>query len=297
MRSAETAALVTRATDGIRAATARAPWVRRLLAGAMFAAAFVAVALAIQNLYPLGVDWEYTFSRVDEHLRNPYALEAFTSPPWIVALLPHAWLPVRLGNAVNLLLNALLLAVAVRRFGGGRLGLALVFTSPFFFDLARTNNVDWIPLLATLLPPMWALPLLAVKPQSIGALALVWARRARWRPLLFAPLAAVVLLSLIVWGPWFRHLLNVTREMHNFAPWPLGLPVGAYLLWRAYRTDNEVLAGAATPLLVPYLAPYSYAAVLALLAGRYRREAAYLYFAGWAFVVIEMRRLAFTGWF
>jgi hypothetical protein len=49
--------------------------------------------------------------------------------------------------------------------------LALTLTSPVFFDLARTNNVDWIPLLGFVIGSMWGLPLPAAKPQAPGGAA------------------------------------------------------------------------------------------------------------------------------
>jgi hypothetical protein len=125
----------------------------------------------LQLMYPIGMDWRDTFSKVDELWRAPHVLGGFTSPPRLVALLPHAWLPTNWGNTDNFTLNVLMILAVIRRFKGGWPALLLVFTSPPFFDLARTNNIDWIPLLSVLLPPMWGLPLLAVKPQAIGGIA------------------------------------------------------------------------------------------------------------------------------
>lgn len=195
------------------------------------------------------------------------------------------------GNAVNLCLNIIFLSLAIRRFGGGWATLLLTFTSPFFFDLARTNNIDWIPTLAILLPPMWGLLLLAVKPQSVGGIALIWWKRHHFSLRLFIPLLVVVALSLAVWGLWFFKIQNPSNQPYNFAPWPVGIPVGLYLLHKAYRSDDEVLAAAATPFMTPYIAPYSFTLILALLGGKYQREAFYLYLGGWIFFVIEARRI------
>ncbi len=249
----------------------------------------------LQVAYPIGVDWGCTFSRVDEHWRDPYAIAAFTSPPWLVGLLPHAWLPVVWGNTINFCLNILVILAIVRRYEGGWQTLLLVFTSPVFFDLARTNNVDWIPLLSVLLPPMWALPLLAVKPHTIGGIVFVWLKRQRFDFRMFLPLCLVFVLSLIVWGTWFLDLKSVSDKMWNFAPWPFGIPLGAFMLYRAYKSDDEILAAASTPFLTPYIAPYSVTIVLVLVGCKYRREAFYVYVGFWVYFIVEARRLALMG--
>ena len=267
------------------------PWFR-IAALALLLVVFVAL---LQLMYPIGVDWASTFSQVDEHWRNPYVLEAFTSPPWLIALLPHAWLPTSWGNTINFGLNILVILAVVRRYQGGWKTLLLVFTSPPFFDLARTNNVDWIPLLSVLMPPMWGLPLLAIKPHTIGGIALVWWKRKRFNVLMFVPLVAVFILSLVIWGVWLLDLKPVDDTMWNFAPWPFGIPLGAYMLYRAYKSDNEILAAAATPFLTPYIAPYSVTIILALVGCKYRREAFLVSVGFWIYLIVEARRLALMG--
>jgi len=259
--------------------------------------AFVLLILAIftallQLMYPVGVDWRYTFSRVDEYWRDPYVIGAFTSPPWLIPLLPHAWLPTDWGNTINFALNTLVILAVVRRYKGGWQTLLLIFTSPLFFDLARTNNVDWIPLLSVLIPPMWGLPLLAVKPHTIGGIALVWWKQRRFRPSMLAPFVIVLSLSLVFYGIWFLNLKQVENTMWNFAPWPYGIPLGMYMLYRAYRSEDEILAAASTPFLTPYIAPYSLTIVLALVGCKYRREAFLVYAGFWIYFVVEARRMA-----
>jgi len=240
---------------------------------------------------PVGVDWEFTFSQIPKIWRDPYQLWLFANPPWIMALLPHAWLPLRLGNALNFLLNIVLIIVAVRAAGGGRMALALTLTSPLFFDLARTNNVDWIPLLGFVIGPAWGLPFLAAKPQALGGAAVVWVadalRRRAWR--VFLPLAAVLLVS-FAWGFWPAHL-NIPKDvMWNFAPWPWGLPLGGWLLYRAVKNNDPYLGAASTPFLVPYLAPYSAAGLFGLAAARWPRVAQVIWVALWMYLIVSIRR-------
>ena len=64
------------------------------------------------------------------------------------------------------------------------------------------------------------------------------------------------------------------------------------MLYRALRSDDEVLAAAATPLLTPFVAPYSLAALLTPVACKHRREAFFAYVGFWAYLIVESRRIA-----
>lgn len=243
--------------------------------------------VALVRYYPLAIDWIGTFTKISDHWRDPYAIPSFTSPPWIMIFVPHAWLPVAWGNALNLCLNILLIALVIRRFNGGWPLMLLVYTSPPFLDLARTNNVDWIPLLALLLPPMWGLPILALKPHSLGGVTVIWWKRSTQKIRLVMPLVVVIGLSLAIWGMWPLKIQSLGNVQWNFAPWPYAIPLGVYMLYRAYRTDDEFLAAAATPFLVPYIAPYSIAGLLAFAGCKYRREAFFVYVAFWVYFIVE----------
>ena len=240
----------------------------------------------LARFYPVGVDWEHAFDRVG--LVDPYRVESFVVLPWTVLFLPHALLPLRWGNAVNFLLNVLSILFAIKRAGGSRAATLLAFTSPVFFDLARTNNIEWLPLLGLLVSPWIGSILLLCKPQCLAGALLIWAKR-DWRVLLF-PLA-VGLASFLVWGWWPGRMGPLPfGKPHNFSAFPAGLPYGAYLLHKAWREDDAYLAAVATPLFVPYIAPYSLVGVLAVLASRRPKAGAWLYFGMWAYVVIESRR-------
>ncbi len=247
----------------------------------------VSITLLAQ-FYPLGVDWKETFGQLS--LSNPYQVKSFLNPPFTVLFLPHRLLPLRWGNAVNLALNVAVLLLAVRRLGGGWIAPLLVFTCPTFFDLARTNNIDWLPLLGLVAGAQWGGALLLVsKPQALGGALLIWAKR-DWRVLLVP--SGALLASLVVWGFWPARIgVNPLNAPFNFSPFPAGLPYGAYLLWLAWRNDDPYLAAVSTPLFVPYIAPYSFTGVMAILASRYPKAALWFYGALWAFVIIEFRRI------
>ena len=136
---------------------------------------------------------------------------------------------------------------------------------------------------------MWGLPLLVLKPHTLGGVALIWWKRSTQKIRLITPLVVVVALSFLIWGIWPLQIHSLTDVKWNFAPWPFGIVLGAYMLFRAYQQDDEFLAAAATPFLVPYIAPYSLAGVLAFVGCKYRREAFFVYVAFWVYFIVETR--------
>jgi hypothetical protein len=262
-------------------------WLPRLAAATII----IILLIALKELYPIGIDWKATYSQIPEHWRNPYEIPTFTSPPWIMFLLPHAWLPIAWGNAINLLLNISLIVAIVIRYKGGWLLMLLIFTSPPFLDLVRTNNVDWIAMLALIVPAMWGLPILASKPQALGGVSIIWWKSGTQKIRLLIPLIAIISVSILIWGLWPLQLKPVHKSAWNFAPWPILLPLGLYMLYRAYKSDNAFLAAAATPFVVPYLAPYSIAGLMAFTGCKYRREVFIAYVAFWIYLIVESRRL------
>lgn len=269
--------------------TARRRLANKAIVQSLFAGVlFFSVAVLIKDKYPLGVDWEYTFSQVLPNWLDPYQIPTFANPPWVFLFLPHSALPINWSNAINFLLNVSLLIVVAHHFGGNWRTYLLIFTNPFFFDLARTNNVEWIVLWSLLLPPAYGLPLLLIKPQNFGAIALIWFKRHGWPMLL--PTFLILSISFVIWGFWPMRGSLPFSVAWNFSTWPLGIPLGLYMLFRAYKEDNEFIAAAATPFLVPYIAPYSLVTLFALLGGKYKRETFFAYVAIWTYFVIQLRR-------
>jgi hypothetical protein len=279
----------------------QAQWHQAWLWGALLVALGVAMVGALSAVYPLGEDWRTAFYPAVQQFLSPYTIpkEKFVGFPHVLFFLPHGFLPIELGNAVNFTLHLIVLTLLIRRYRGGWQAYAMTFTSFLFIDLARTNNVDWLPALAFLLPSRWGLVLLAAKPQILGGAALIWWKRTGFDWRFLVPTLAVFALSFVVWGWWLPNVLRLgaglTNTFWNFSPFPLGVPIGVYLLYRAYRTDDEVLAACATPFFATYFAPYSLAPLLALLACRYPRMAFYVYVSFWFFFVVEARRLVLIG--
>ncbi len=261
----------------------------------------VALVVVLAGVYPVGEDWKTAFYPATQQFFTPYniPLQKFVGFPHTLFFLPHGFLPIEIGNAVNFTLHLLVLTLLLRRYNANWQAYLMTFTSFTFIDLARTNNIDWLPTLAFLLPPQWGLPLLVSKPQILGGAGLIWWKRSGFSLRFLLPTVALFAISFLVWGWWLPTVLQLsgglTNTFWNFSPFPLGIPIGAYLLYRAYQTDDEVLAACATPFFVTYFAPYSLSPLIALLACRYPRMAFYVYVSFWFFFIVEARRLVLIG--
>jgi hypothetical protein len=261
------------------------------------AAALFVVGYALRDLLPAGVDWRNIYAGLSfwhpyEHNLTADPNAGFYNPPWLLVLLPHARLELGWGNAVNFLLNLLVPFAVIVKFKGGWKAVALVFTSPFYLQLVATNNVDWVPLLAFLAPAQWSLPFLMCKPQAVGGAALIYLKRTRGRAAL--PALAVLALAALLWPGWWWALSGLPLDVViNIAPFPLLVPLGLYALYRAWHADDETLAAAATPLLVPYIAPYAMTATMTVLAARHPRLAGIVWLVMWWHVGIVVRTMLF----
>lgn len=268
----------------------------------------IVVVLAIRDVIPVGDDWRDVFHGLP--FMHPYAYNdtrpprsRISYPPWVMLFLPHAQLDVRTGNAINFLLNLIVpLAVMVKLMHSETAGrkkrshlytaLFLTFTSPFYLQLVATNNVEWIPLLAFLMPEVLAGVFLTCKPQAIGGAFLIFIKHTRGRALI--PLLVLIVLSFVLWPGWVYEITPPPLDVViNIAPFPLLVPLGIYFLWRAWKEDDQVLAASATPFLVPYMTPYAAAANMVLIAVRYQKIALIIWIVMWVHVGIGVRQVLF----
>lgn len=244
--------------------------------------------LCIVFALPIGHDWQtWNVSGVAQ-IQAPYAMPNFTGMPFAFFALPHSLLSIDIGNTINLALNILVIAAVARVYAGKQwhIAFAITMTSPMSIMLLTSNNIDWIPLSAFLFTDWLAYPLLAMKPNVLIGAALIRFKR---NPSILTPIPLVIMLiaSIAIWGAWWQHLgSGLTGAPWNFAPFPYMLPIGLFLLWKAWQKDDEIIAACATPFLVPYFAPYSLTGVHVLLAARYRRAAIYLWCFSWWLVII-----------
>ena len=265
----------------------------KLFSIAVFVLALAMMAFIFYRFFPpLENDWMRFYSKLTANLSYPNHVPGYVNPPWAALLVPYGLLPIRISNVINLLLNIAVLFFAIRKVNGGWLGILLTFTSPLFFDLARVNPIDWIPLLGFLLPTAWGLPLMAIKPQTLGASMLIKWKNENYKIKPLIPLIVVVILSFLVWGFWInKEAVSFTNKPWNFSFWPLSIPLGIYVLYKAWKEGDELLTGASTALLVPYIAPYSIACIISILSGKYKKIAIALYLISWWYVMVEGRRL------
>jgi hypothetical protein len=265
----------------------------RLISIFIMAVSITVTAYALYCFYPSSYnDWIHWFSKLAANLSNPMNVEGFVNPPWTALFVLYGFLPIRISNVINLMINIVVLFLAIRYVHGGWSGILLTFTCPLFLEMARVNPIDWIPLLGFLLPTMWGLPLMAVKPQTLGAAILIKWKKENFQVKPVIPLIVVVILSFIVWGFWIPGGAgSLINQAWNFSFWPVSIPLGVYVLYKAWKEDDEILAGASSALFLPYIAPYSIVCLLSILSGKHKKIAIGLYFIIWWYMMVEGRKL------
>ncbi|QPC84604.1 hypothetical protein G4Y79_09570 [Phototrophicus methaneseepsis] len=254
--------------------------------------------VVFSQIYPVGVDWLESFhSPGITQFRDHYKITDYEGVGWALFFLPHIFLPLELGNVINFILNITLPLLVIRKYRGSWLAIAMTFTSPMFFDLMRTNNVDWLALVGFLLPAGWGITFLLTKPQVASGAALVIWKRNNFHIKYLIPLVILAGLSFLVFGNWLADLNSeaVRQSPWNFAPFPYMIPLGLYLLYEGWKADDEVIAAASTPFLMPYVAPYSFAGLLAVVAAKYPKSAAYVYIGFWCYFIIQSHRMDVMG--
>lgn len=272
-------------------------WVERhrrdILVSLTLLVSAASVFLLLYRYYPDHSDWTLFYSKLTRNILHPMQVNGYVNPPWASLLTVYGLLPLRVSNVINMMINMVVLLLLIRKVKGGWAGILLTFTSPLFWDMGRVNPIDWIPVLGFILPPAIGFPLMAVKPQTLGAAAIVKWKNMKFKFAPLIPLIVVVAVSFVIWGNWLpKDTGELISTAWNFSFWPVSIPLGGYVFYRAYKEGDEILAGAATPLLVPYIAPYSLVSIIALLSGKYRKIAIAIYiFSIWYFM-IEYRRLA-----
>jgi hypothetical protein len=263
------------------------------------------ITIALRDLIPIGDDWRNVFHGVP--ILNPYIYNdtrqswaKVSYPPWIMVLLPHAQLEISTGNAINFFLNLIIPMAVIAKLTRSQTSgygyrkrmytaIFLTYTSPFYLQLIATNNVDWIPLIAFLVPDISAGLFLVCKPQAIGGALLVFTKRTRG--LVLVPIIALVALSFVIWPGWLSEIRMPSLDaVVNIAPFPLMIPLGLYLLWRAWKENNEILAASATPFLVPYLTFSAASTNMVLIASSYQKIAWIVWLCMWTLVGVAVRQ-------
>lgn len=236
---------------------------------------------AILARNPYGVDWHYTYRPATLAVlrgETPYNGDIlFFAPPWVVVpLIPFAILPEDIGRSLFAVVSVAMFAVIAYRLGAKPLGLLAFLLSAPVANCIQTGNVEWLVLLGLLLPPQLGLILLAIKPQStLGVLLFylveAW-RKGQLREVIaqFWPLAAMSLLSLLIFGLWPLRVRDYAGYAGSFnvSLWPYGIPIGLTLLAIALRDRRRDAALIASPFLSPYMVLIGWTEALAGLIPR-----------------------------
>jgi hypothetical protein len=254
-------------------------WQRRALGLAGFVALFVILAVGASRFFDSTADWHGTFYPTSQevwHGRSPYNVTTFLSVPWAVApLLPLALLPERVGSAAWFLASLLTYVFVAYRLGARGAWVAVLLVTPPVIHSLLIGNIDCLSLLGFVLPPQIGLFFVLIKPQIGLTMALYWAaeawRRGGLRELVrvFAPVALILGLSLIVFGNWTAtRTVDPIHSYWNTSIWPWSIPIGLVLAGLSLRDRRRDLAMAASPFLSPYVGYNSWAGVLAALVPR-----------------------------
>lgn len=227
--------------------------------------------ILFQNLLPPDPNWLsfYNAGRAVLELHNPYAVNGFFNPPWLLLLLtPLSALPSGLAHALLMLGAFVCIPLVARRLGASVLAATALALSIPALDGLHQVNIDGIVLLGLLVPPQWGLFLLLLKPQ-IGAamvpfyLVESW-HRGGWKEIVptFLPLALVSLISFAIFGNWLGGTGNLRDAFWNNSLFPYSIPVGLALFVHSIEKRDWRFALPASPCLSPYVGLSSWSCAL-----------------------------------
>lgn len=209
---------------------------------------------------------------------------AIPYPPYLgIILSPLGGLPFREGTAINNVAAVIVVALVIHRFGGPWWGVVVVFLTPSGIWHFANGQVDWLALAGLFWFNGLDLVFFMLKPQVALWVVVARLRRAGaswWRYL--SPASAMLATSLVIWPLWPVHVARVGKAViddpYNASLWPWSLPLGAFLVWKAWQTGDDRYGLAASPLLFPYVNWPSYLGLLTILVSRWPRAT----LAAWA---------------
>lgn len=202
-----------------------------------------------------GLDWHHHLKPATTallHGHSPYSVAGVYNPPWTFLLLaPFTFLPHQVmvfSGLCAYLLTALKLGVSHRLSG-------LLLLSPPVLMCLGMGNIDWLVLLGLWVRPLWlALFFLAIKPQ-IGLPFALFRLFSERKPLHGVPVAAALLFSVFLYGPWFS---SPASEDWNLSLWPWSAIVGVPLYVFALAKRSSWMVLVITPFLSPYVTAQGY---------------------------------------
>lgn len=220
-----------------------------------------------------GVDWKNEIHAKSLDLisgHTPYTLSSLgLFPPWSYLLLsPIAALSPDLGTAVIFVLTYMVYSFVIYRLNSNPWVIFAFLLNSFTFRNALNGNLDFLAVLGFILPPQIGLFFVLIKPQIGVGIALFWLieawRKGKIREVIrvFAPVTIAYLLSFLVYGFWPIRLIGMKHDAYNASLWPIGIPIGILLLYKAIHDRNGLFAMGSTPFLSPYVNFSSFAVTL-----------------------------------
>jgi hypothetical protein len=229
--------------------------------------------ILIAPLLPVGLDWQNTYRPAALAMlrgESPFSVEIYYAAPWaLIPLMPFALLPYAIGRFFVFLLGLGAFAFTAHRLGAGKWTMMIFMLSASVVGCLNNGNIEWMPLLGSVLPPQFGLILLAVKPQvGIGLglywLVMIWREKGFLEVVkVFAPVTVLLLLSFVVYGFWpLRFDQTLAWSVDNTTLGLQGMFIGGVGLVWAIRNRSEKAALASGPFFSPYVLQFTWSAAL-----------------------------------
>lgn len=237
----------------------------------------ILIGVAVYFASPLpSADWYATFDPAARGVFSghwPYENPGYRYPPWaILPLLPMVLFPPTLAHGLMIVVTALILILIAWKLHAPAVAVIAFLLSPTAIGLLLINNLDPFTILGILLPPVWGLFLLVIKPQvGFGVILYhlyqTWKKEKFWGVVrVFAPVSITYFTFIALFPVWVERMLENPASSWNRSLFPYAVPIGLLLLWLSIRRQNPYLALASSAFFTPYMTFYSYTAVqIALL--------------------------------
>lgn len=265
----------------------------------LFTLLFVSLTTIFYFVFP-GAGPDFTvFSRVN--WLEPYADLLYANPPWLFLIIPWVFLPVKIGAAINRSIMLLIFMYQLKQWHNQDklykllFSYLLLFTSPGFIYLFIFNNIDYIILAGLMLPARDGLLVVMLKPQVAFTGVIVWINGKKNNITqiinMILPTVIILLSTILIWGLWPLSMMNnasfISSQTHNVSFWPWSIAFGVWLLIKAWKNNDLLLAAVVAPLLFPYLNITSLAVTMAILLIRKDySSASWLYGSSWYFMYL-----------
>lgn len=244
------------------------------------------------------VDWTMFLlpaSKAILHGESPYSIPGYYKPPWIAVLLtPIAALPEEVAAMILPIVAVAVWILLAFHLGASSGVITALLLSPPVLTNIYNGQVEWMLMLALVMPPRWGLFFALAKPQVGVGLAVLWLidawRKGGWQEVarVFGPLAGITTLSIMVFGAWFSRASGLPDDptVSNMSLWPYAIPIGVWLMVTSIRRRTWPFALASANFLSPYLALYSYSSVMIALLVMHPRWLATVVLATWALLIV-----------